>query len=116
MGQLVLENMEFYAHHGHYDEEQIIGGRFMVNLVIDADLSKAAETDNLEDALDYSIVYDIVKKEMEKPSRLLEHLARRIIDGVYTVSDKISKVTITVSKLNPPIGGSMNKFSIILER
>ena len=61
MGQLVLENMEFYAHHGHFDEEQTIGGRFTVDLVIDTDFSKAAETDNLEDAVDYSLVYEMVK-------------------------------------------------------
>jgi dihydroneopterin aldolase len=113
MGQLVLENMEFFAHHGHFDEEQTIGGRFEVTVVIDTDLSKPAETDDLNDALDYSLVYEVVKKEMGKSSRLLEHLARRIADAVYTVSDSISRVSVTVSKLNPAIGGKMNKFSVI---
>jgi dihydroneopterin aldolase len=116
MGQLVLEKMEFYAHHGHFSEEQTIGGRFTVDLVIDTDFSKAAETDNLEDGVDYSLVYEMVKKEMGKPSRLLEHLAQRIVDAVYTVSDRITRVTVTVSKLNPAIGGTMNKFSVIFTR
>ena len=116
MGQLVLENMEFYAYHGHYDEEQTIGGRFSVDLVIETDLSKAAETDLLEDAIDYSSVYDLVKNEMGKPSRLLEHLALRIIKAVYTASDRITTVKVTVSKRNPAIGGNMNKFSVVLTR
>jgi dihydroneopterin aldolase len=116
MGQLVLENMEFYAFHGHYNEEQTIGGRFTVDLVIDTDFSKAAETDNLEDAIDYSRVYELVKKEMEKPSHLLEHLTRRIVNAVYTASDRIARVTVTVSKLNPAIGGNMNKFSVVLTK
>jgi dihydroneopterin aldolase len=116
MGQLVLEKMEFFAHHGHFSEEQTIGGRFTVDLVIDTDFSKAAETDNLEDGVDYSLVYEHVKEEMRKPSKLLEHLARRIADSVYTVSDRITKVTVTVSKLNPAIGGTMNKFSVIFSR
>jgi 7,8-dihydroneopterin aldolase/epimerase/oxygenase len=116
MAQLVLHNMEFYAHHGHFDEEQIIGGRFRVDMVIDTDISRAAETDNLNDAVDYSLVYHAVKHEMETPSKLLEHLARRVVDAVYGVSDRIEKVTVTVSKLNPAIGGHMDKFSVVLTR
>jgi len=116
MGQLVLENMEFYAYHGHYAEEQTIGGRFTVDLAIETDLSEAAETDRLEDAIDYSKVYELVKQEMVKPSRLLEHLALRIIKAVYTVSEHITSVKVTVSKLNPAIGGNMGKFSVVLTR
>jgi len=116
MGQLVLENMEFYAFHGHYAEEQTIGGRFSVDLVIDTDLNRAAETDLLDDAVDYSKVYELVKTEMGKPSRLLEHLALRILNAVYTASDHITSVKITVSKLNPVIGGHMDRFSVILTR
>jgi dihydroneopterin aldolase len=116
MGQLVLQNMEFYAQHGHYPEEQIIGGRFNVDLVIDTDITAAAASDSLTDAIDYSIVYEAVRKEMDSPSHLLEHLAERIIQAVYAVSHRIQKVTVTVSKLNPPVGGKMDKFSVVMTR
>jgi len=116
MGQLILHNMEFYAHHGHFREEQVIGGRFSVDLVIDTDLTAVSESDELSDAVDYSRIYEVVRTEMASPSKLLEHLAKRIIDAVYSVSDKIKKVTVTVSKLNPAIGGKMDKFSVILTR
>jgi len=116
MGQLVLENMEFYAHHGHFKEEQIIGGHFSVDLVIDTDLTAVAASDNLSDTVDYSRIYEAVKTEMALPSKLLEHVAKRIIDAVYMVSADIKKVTVTVSKLNPAIGGKMDKFSVILTR
>ena len=116
MGQLVLQNMEFYAHHGHFEEERIIGGRFTVDLVIDTDISKASETDDLGDAVDYSKIYEVVRAEMSRPSHLLEHLAKRIVDAVFPVSGNISRVTVTVSKLNPAIGGNMGKFSVILTR
>jgi dihydroneopterin aldolase len=114
ISQLVLQNMEFYAQHGYYPEEQIIGGRFSVDLVIDADISTAAQSDNLSDAIDYSAVYEAVRKEMNIPSHLLEHLAGRIVQSVYAVSDKIRKVSVTVSKLDPPVGGKMDKFSVVL--
>jgi dihydroneopterin aldolase len=116
MGQLVLQNMEFYAHHGHFEEERIIGGRFTVDLVIDTDISKASETDDLGDAVDYSKIYEVVRAEMSLPSHLLEHVAKRIVDAVYKVSGNISRVSVTVSKLNPAIGGTMGKFSVTLTR
>ena len=116
MGQLLLENMEFYAHHGHFEEEQTIGGRFTVDLIIETNFTKASETDDLDDAVDYSHVYELVRDEMAKPSHLLEHLARRIADSVYSASSKVSQVKVTVSKLNPAIGGQMSKFSVVLTR
>lgn len=116
MAQLVLQNMEFYAHHGHFDEEQIIGGRFRVDLVIETDISKAAESDNLHDAVDYSKVYQAIKHEMDVPSKLLEHLAQRIVNAVYKVSTSINKVTVTISKMNPVIGGKIDRFSVILTK
>ncbi len=116
MGQLVLQNMEFYAHHGHFKEEQVIGGRFSVDLVIETDLTRVSETDELSDGVDYSRAYEAVKAQMACPSKLLEHLAKRILDAVYGVSPAIQKVTVTVSKLNPAIGGKMDRFSVILTR
>ncbi|MBN2814092.1 MAG: dihydroneopterin aldolase [Bacteroidales bacterium] len=116
MGKLVLENMAFYAYHGHFAEEQRIGGRFRVDMDIETDFSKAAATDDLNDAVDYSRIYELVKAEMEIPSKLLEHLARRIADTTCSFSEKITRVTVTVSKLNPAIGGNMESFKVIYSR
>lgn len=116
MGQLLLENMDFYAFHGHFSEEQKIGGRFRVDLEIQTSLIRASETDKLEDTIDYSRVFEVVKNEMEIPSQLMEHLAIRIIRAVYSVSDQITSVTAKVSKLNPAIGGQMEKFSVVITR
>lgn len=114
MAQLVLENMEFYAYHGHYAEENIIGGRFRVDVVIDSDISQAAKSDDLSDALDYSRIYALVKKEMEQTSRLLEHIAGRIAESIRAEFSQASLVTVTVSKLNPQVGGSMGRFSVTI--
>ena len=53
MGKIVIEEMEFYAFHGHYQEEQIVGNRFLVDLEMDADLTAAAGSDSLSDAVNY---------------------------------------------------------------
>ena len=51
MNRVELVDMHFYAYHGCFEEEQIIGNNFLVNFWADVDLSKPAATDNIEDAL-----------------------------------------------------------------
>jgi len=116
MGVIEIEGMEFYAYHGHFAEEQIVGNRFIVDLTLITDCSKAAKSDNLEDALNYQAVYMIVNEEMKIKSRLLEHVAGRIINRLYEVYDKIEKAKVKISKLNPPMGGQIEKVSVTLER
>ncbi len=117
MAVIHIENMEFYAYHGHFKEEQIVGNKFLVDLMLEVDISKPAETDELEDALDYQQAYRIVKNEMEQNSKLLEHLAKRILDALYgQFESKIQQATIKISKLNPRVGGEIQKVSVILTK
>ena len=105
--------MEFYAFHGHYEEEQAAGNLFSVNVTVETDISEAVKTDRLDRAIDYTRIYLLVKQEMEIPSRLLENVAGRIIEKIHGLSAHISRVTVTVSKLNPAMGGQMKKFSVV---
>ncbi|MFO8235731.1 MAG: dihydroneopterin aldolase [Bacteroidales bacterium] len=116
MGLIQLENMEFYAYHGHFKEEQIVGNRFLVNLTIQTNMDKAGESDTLKDALNYQTAYEIIKEEMKKKSHLLENIAKRILDALYNNFDSIEKTSIKVSKMNPPIGGKMKSISVVMER
>ncbi|HKL37248.1 MAG TPA: dihydroneopterin aldolase [Bacteroidales bacterium] len=116
MGEIHLEDMEFYAFHGHFKEEQIVGNRFLVNLTLKTDMVKAGQSDNLEDALNYQTAYEIVQEEMNKKSHLLEHIARRILDALYKRFDTLKHAHIKVSKMNPPMGGKMESVSVTMER
>ena len=116
MGLILIENMEFYAFHGHFKEEQIVGNRFLVDLTLETDMDKAMESDNLKDAVNYQIAYEIVKLQMEKNSHLLENIAGRILDALYAEMEGIKKATVKVSKMNPPIGGKINSVSVVLCR
>jgi len=111
---ILLENVVFYAHHGVYEQETCVGNVYIVNLKIKLDLQKAAVTDNLEDTVSYADVYETVKREMEIPSRLLEHVAKRIILSIKSQFPQIKQVEIKLSKRNPPIGGQMDYASVIL--
>jgi len=116
MGQIKIENMEFYSFHGHFKEEQIVGNKFIVDLSIETDMKVPSESDNLKDAVDYQRVYQIIKVEMEKKSHLLEHIAGRIIDAIYSEMKGIQKLTVKVSKMNPPMGGKIGSVSVELTR
>ncbi len=116
MGLIQLEEMEFYAYHGHYKEEQIVGNRFLVDLSIEADMDTAARTDDLRDALNYQTAYEIVKQEMQKKSHLLEHIATRILNSLYQNLKGVKKATVKVSKINPPLGGKTRAVSVTISR
>jgi len=115
MAVIQIEGMEFYAFHGHFEVEKVAGNRFLVNLSIEADCSKAAQTDHLEDALDYQKAYLVVKEEMAVPCDLLEHVAQRIINRLKSEFPEAWKVKVKVSKMNPPMGGQIEKVSVTLE-
>lgn len=114
MGIIEIEGMKFYAFHGHFEAEQIVGNNFSVDLKLETDCNKAAVSDNLDDALNYQVVYEIVKNEMEKPSKLLENVAKRILDSLKDHFTSIIYVSVKISKMNPPMGGEIEKVSVTL--
>lgn len=116
MGLIEIEGMEFYAFHGHFEQEQVVGNKFLLNISINTDCDAAGKSDDLKDALDYQKVYLLIKSEMEKKSFLLENICDRILDRLYTEFNTIAKATIKVSKINPPMGGQIEKVSITKSR
>jgi len=100
-----LKNMRFFAHHGVFSQETVVGNEFMVNLRIEADLSKACKTDNIEDTINYAAVYELVKLEMLKPSQLMENAAYRILKQLKSSFPQIVHLEVRMAKMNPPVGG-----------
>ena len=116
MGQIRLNGMEFYAYHGCLLDEQMTGNNFLVDITMDYDMEKASNSDDLHDALDYAIVYELVKKEMLIRSHLLEHLTRRILDRLFEYFPQLNNAEVCVTKLNPPIGGQMQSVTVSQKR
>lgn len=116
MGKILIEHMEFYAFHGHYAEEQIVGNRFLVDLEIETNMEAASDSDDLNDAVNYQQAYKIVRDQMKIKSKLLENIAKRILDALYSEMIGIEKATITIRKMNPPMGGKIKSVNIIMSR
>lgn len=114
MGLISIEGMEFYAYHGCFEEEKQIGTKFMLDIHIYAFTQEAEETDNLYKTVNYQEVYAVIKREMEKTSNLLEHVARRILNSVSEEFPQVTEADIKISKMNPPLGGKMKSVSVTL--
>ncbi len=111
-GLIEIENMEFYAFHGCYREEKIVGNRFLVDMSFECDMEIANQSDNVSDTVSYLDVYATIKEEMMISSNILEHVAERIINSIKAKYPKILSGKIKISKCNPPLGGSIDKVSV----
>lgn len=115
MHKILLEDIVFHAHHGWFEEEKVTGGKFVVQLELETDFSESMKSDDLDGTIDYSEVYRLIKEEMELPSKLLEHLGKRIVDRLYSSFSEIQFIRLKIEKLNPPITGEIGKVSILIE-
>ncbi|TMM30549.1 dihydroneopterin aldolase [Polaribacter aestuariivivens] len=116
MGIIKVNNIKLFANHGCLSEEEKIGSEYRVDVEVKASLKKSAKTDNLADTVDYVHLNQIVKEEMAIRSELLEHVAQRILDRFFREIRMIRRATVSVSKINPPIGGNVEEVVIILTK
>lgn len=107
MSKITLQDMKFHAYHGCLDFEKRDGNTFLVSLTMELDTSRAEESDDLEDTLNYQEVYNVVKEEMSFPSNLIEHVAHRIYEAVKQKFPQIQKLDVELSKKAPPLGGDV---------
>ena len=114
MGTIALKNIRVYAYHGCLGEEHIIGSDYRVDVKVKSDMSRSAQSDALNDTVDYVDLCAAVTNEMKIPSKLLETVAKRIINVIMERCPGVKKVTVAVSKLNPPINADVEAVSVKL--
>jgi dihydroneopterin aldolase len=110
-----LTGMKFYAYHGVSPQETSVGNYFTVDISYAFPMKDVFESDDLRDVINYAEVYEAVKAEMERPSRLLEHVAGRILRLLEATFPQLTHIKLTLSKLNPPLGGEVYSASVTLE-
>lgn len=108
-GRVALQGLAFHAYHGVYAYERDTGNNFEVDIAVETDFSLGAMRDDLNGTVDYEILYRIVKEEMEKPSRLIETVAEKIVNDVLRELPAVIMVELTIAKLTPPIGGNCRR-------
>lgn len=116
MGIIKVENIRIYANHGCLKEETAIGSDYKVDLEVKVNLKPSSISDELKDTVDYVFLNKVVREEMSKPSKLLETVAQRILTRFFNEDKMIAKATVSVSKINPPIGGDVEMVTIKLSQ
>ncbi len=109
-----LENVRFFAYHGVMPQEALVGNHFEVSLRIGVDFIHATETDEIENTVHYGELYETVKEQMMIRSKLIEHVAGRIIRAIQERWPAIQSIDIRLSKVNPPIEGEVPKATVVL--
>jgi|AGTN01.2.fsa_nt_gi dihydroneopterin aldolase len=107
-----LDKMHFYANHGVLPQETVIGNEFEVSLTLEVDVFAACASDDVRDTINYADVFDLVKAEMQIPSKLLEHVAGRILEKLKEHYPQIAAIEVRVAKMHPPVNGEMEKAEI----
>lgn len=114
MSKIAIEGMQFYAKHGVYAHEKEIGGQFSVDVYVDFDFSKAAETDNISDSINYATIFKIAEEKMQQPANLIEKICGQIMQGVQQKFPQLKAITVRVTKFSPPVGGKVDKVFVEL--
>lgn len=116
MGIVRLQRMTFYAFHGVSQAEQETGRRYEVDCELEFDFSKAGESDNLKDTINYTRVYDTIERVLTSGNtKLLETLGTRIVRQILD-SFPVDRVKVRVRKMIPPIPGSLDFIEVELEQ
>ena len=105
IGTIELDGMEFRANHGCLERERIIGNDFVIDFRGNLDMAAAMESDDLDDAVNYALIYNVIAKEMAQPSNLLEHVAGRIVKALAAEFPQFVSFSVRVSKKRPPVNG-----------
>ena len=111
---ITLTNVRFRALHGVLPQERRVGGDYTLTLRVGFDVSRAVQSDDVADTLNYATLYETARQEMAIPSRLLEHVAGRIGQRVLSEWPEVTTVDLTLTKDNPPMGADCDGASVEL--
>ena len=107
---IYLNNLLFFSHHGIHEEETVVGTQFEIDAEIG--FEETSQVVSLNDTVNYVDVYDIIKKNMSRPSRLMETVAMQIADDIYEKNNNVKIINISIRKLNPPINNFTGKVGV----
>jgi dihydroneopterin aldolase len=102
MIQIFLEQLQFYAYHGLYPEERILGNNYVVDIVVNYQTNTRL-IHSIEQTINYAEVYELIDQRMKKPTDLLETIATEFCHQLMEKFPSIQKIQFSIKKMNPPI-------------
>jgi dihydroneopterin aldolase len=104
---IVINDLRIYAYHGVGEQEQRVGNNFSLTIRVGYDATRAMESDDIADAVSYADIVEIAKRVMATPSRLLEHVAKRLADAILEQYSTVTSLSIEILKITPPISADL---------
>lgn len=115
INKILVEGIKIYAFHGCLEEESKIGSDYIVDVEITTNFMESTASDELEDTIDYVEINQIVEAEMKIRSKLIEHVAWRILEKIKSQYTSVIGLKVKVTKIAPPINGNVDKVAVIIE-
>lgn len=117
MDKIIMKNMKFFGYHGVYSLEQSEGQNFLVDVEMYMDLKKPGSTDRLEDTIDYSRVFNMIKDiSANNKFQLVERFANVIAREILSKYEDVDRVRVCVKKPEAPINGEFDWVGVEIER
>lgn len=117
MDKIILKGLLFQAKHGYFPEEKKYSQKFIIDAVVMTSLDHAGKTDDLDQTINYAVLYEIIKAQVSQKSyNLIETLAAQIAFDLLNFRPEIQEVIITVYKPNPPVDGNYDYFAVEIQR
>jgi dihydroneopterin aldolase len=109
-----LKQLYFFSFHGLYEEERKVGGEFSVDLFVK--YIREQNVSNIEETVNYAILYEIVKTEMNQPRDLLETITQSIAEKIHQAFPIAKEMEICIQKKHPPIIGFTGTVGVRLRK
>lgn len=106
-----LNKLQFYSYHGVHEEEKILGNNYEVH--VELSFSSNEIITELQQTINYVLLYEIIKQRMAVSTALLETLAQDLAEQVHDADKRIRSITVSVNKKNPPIPGMEGSVAVI---
>ncbi len=117
MDKIKIKNLEVFAKHGVFPEENVLGQKFVITAILHTDTRKAGMTDDLENSIHYGEVSLMIKQFMEQHTfRLLETAAEQLAFQMLTDIPRLKKVELEIKKPWAPVGVHLETVSVEIER
>ena len=115
--QITITGIHGYGHHGLFENERSNGQDFYVDLILNLDLSQAAQSDAIEDTVNYAEITELTHQEITTdPVNLIEKLAYRIAERILSSHPKVKAITVTVHKPQAPVGLKVQDISVVVNK
>jgi dihydroneopterin aldolase len=114
--RIQVDGIEVLARHGVLEHEKVEPQRFLIDLTVFLDLSKAGASDDLADTVDYGSLaqqaHDVVAGESHQ---LIEKVADRVATTLLA-GPGVERVIVTVHKPDAPIPLDFGDVSVTVDR